>query len=975
MAQDDLARLGIQVDSAGVATARGRLQAFKRAGGRAERATDRLTRSTTRLNSVMGRLRGTVGRLGALFAAGFGIVALTRTLANFAQEMSTVSAITQASATEFISLREEAKRLGATTRFSASQAAAGMTFLARAGFTVSQVLASVNDTLLLAQAGALDLATAADIASNILKGFRLEAEETARVVDVLALTANSSNTNIVQLGAAMSFLAPAAAAVGIEVEEAAAAVGVLSDAGIQATRAGTGMRQIFIQLLNPTGKARAELERLGLAVKDINVETRGLVPVLKTLRDAQIGLSQSANLVGARQSASLLVLVQSIERLEQLTAANKEAEGTARRVADVMDDNLNGALLATKSAIEALVIAFGDLGTESALTGAFNALADALRAVAAVLPEILLGAKAAGAALAIAFSVKIALSIWATVRAAVALQLALGATSLSAAAFGAAVVGATRAVRAFTLALARNPLGLIAIGIAAVVTSLTIYNRKMSDAAVATREYREALNGANKSLEAANKLTGEAAVGLQRESIERFGATRAILAENLALKQLIITRQEETLNQLFPELGGNTRTQDLSTVKGLSGADERIAAGFINTLERLRNEADLTVMEMTELDSAIIILKKEFKEANLVAAVLAEIMEEEAAAADKATTASDKLKDSFNALISSLEPAAQAQRDYITGLDLILQAENAGLIDRERSIELFGKLREATNAARFPIIAMELALEEERRQVQMTNDEREIHVRLLKLENDARAQGRILTDAQREAFERELTAIQNLRKARILDETATKDRIQREIEKSRTAAQQSEQQVKQVGDAFKQSFGEALKDIRNVTGALSALNDKLFDLAANKIFDDLFGDFFGGGNGRSGGFNFGKIFSFLGFGGGANVGFDTSQLLVGHGGGLVDQLPRYHQGRSPLKQNEQFAVLKDSEEVLTEDNDRHIKNAGKRRRRDGGNTFIFQMPAGTDPDQMKRSAGQFASRINRAIRTGSQRVD
>ena len=243
-------------------------------------------------------LRRTLGLLGGALV----LTSSIRTLASFSQEMSTVAAVTSATGKEFDDLKARAIDLGITTRFSATQAAEGMTFLARAGFETNEVLASIGSTLQLAQAGALDLGRAADIASNVLKGFNLQADETTRIVDVLVLSANSANTNVEQLGAAMSFLAPAAVAVGVSVEQASAAVGALSDAGVQATRAGTSLRQIFIKLLDTTPKAQKVIAQLGLTTEDLNITQRGLIPVLEDLAAANLSLEQAAALVGARQA-------------------------------------------------------------------------------------------------------------------------------------------------------------------------------------------------------------------------------------------------------------------------------------------------------------------------------------------------------------------------------------------------------------------------------------------------------------------------------------------------------------------------------------------------------------------------------------------------------------------------------------------------------------------------------------------------
>ena len=200
--------------------------------------------------------------LGALAAVGIaqGIAQGTRLLADFSQTMSTVRGVANATEEQFGALRDEAKRLGETTRFSASEAAEGMLFLSRAGFTAEESMASIGDTLKLAQVGALDLGTAADIASNVLAGFRGDTSQLASVIDVLAKAANSSNTNVQQLGQGLKFVAPVAAGLGVSIEETSAAIGTLSDAGLQATLAGTGLRKIMATLERRSEEHTSELQ-------------------------------------------------------------------------------------------------------------------------------------------------------------------------------------------------------------------------------------------------------------------------------------------------------------------------------------------------------------------------------------------------------------------------------------------------------------------------------------------------------------------------------------------------------------------------------------------------------------------------------------------------------------------------------------------------------------------------------------------
>lgn len=372
---------------------------------------------------------------------------LTKTLAEFSQSMSTVKAITQATGGEFDELRDKAKDLGSTTRFAASEAADGMVFLARAGFEANEVLATITGTLQLAQAGGLELASAADIASNVLQGFRLEVAETARVVDVLALAANSSNTDVFQLGDALKFVAPIAAGVGVTIEETTAAIGALSNAGLQASSAGTGLRRVLSELESPSSKTIKLLRIMKVDTDEVKISQVGLTAALDRLREAGIDTGQALELFGDRGGPAFEVLSSSIADVKRMTQELKNAEGTAKRIAETMDENLNGALFAVKSAFEAVIIAAGDFGAESLLTGSMRALAGALRALATNIDDVItvLGL------LATAF---------------IALKLP---------AITAGVIGLGVAVQqlGFTLLfLAANPVILVGAAIAAVVTTL-----------------------------------------------------------------------------------------------------------------------------------------------------------------------------------------------------------------------------------------------------------------------------------------------------------------------------------------------------------------------------------------------------------------------------------------------------------------------------------------------------------------------
>ena len=491
----------------------------------ATRGSRQVENRLNRVGDAATRVQRLIGRAFAFAGIGLGLNSVITTLANFEQQMSTVRAITGATEGQFRALRLEAQRLGSTTRFSASEAAEGMQFLARAGFDVDQVLASINDTLLLAQAGALDLASAADIASNILTGFRLQAEQAGRVVDVLALASNSANTNVFQLGEAMKFVAPVAAGLGVSLEEAAAAISALSDSGLQGSLAGTGLRRVLAELESPTSKTAGLLADLGVATDDVRVSQVGLTTALERLRDAGVDTGLALQIFGDRGGPAFEVMSNAIPRIVELTGALGDAEGTAARIAATMDDNLNGALLSVKSAAEGLVIAFGDAGGTGGLTSAALAVASALRFLGTTL--ILVTALEALAVVILVRLVGVAMVAFRAQLFAIALAFQTG--TLAAFAFS----GALGVLRTVMLAIAANPITavFVALGTVAVVLSTMETNTEKVSRVTST------LEGQVKSLRDLYANTGDEIADL-REDIEGITLTEALTTQTEATRLL-----------------------------------------------------------------------------------------------------------------------------------------------------------------------------------------------------------------------------------------------------------------------------------------------------------------------------------------------------------------------------------------------------------------------------------------------------
>lgn len=368
---NETARLIIRVDSDGVTRARNELGRYTKDASGAERATDGLMNSFKRL----------LGPILTITAAIQGFRKATEIIGGFEESMSGVKAVTQATEEEFTRLVATARKLGAETRYSATEAAKGMAFLGQAGFTTDQIIAAMPGTLNLATAGALGLADAADIASNILSGFNLSATEASRVSDILAMAAAASNTNVFQLGDGMKYVAPIAASMGKSIEETAAAIGILSNAGLQGSMAGTGLRQVLSSLASPTKEAVDILEAYGVKIDEVNPATNSLSVVLARLAKASLGAGDALQIFGDRGAPALLALTSQTKAFEELSTKIENSQGAAKEMAAIMGNNLRGDFKELESAVEELVLKMGDAGLLQILRDGTVAVTDFVRAI------------------------------------------------------------------------------------------------------------------------------------------------------------------------------------------------------------------------------------------------------------------------------------------------------------------------------------------------------------------------------------------------------------------------------------------------------------------------------------------------------------------------------------------------------------------------------------------------------------------
>ncbi|MEK5107213.1 phage tail tape measure protein [Cytobacillus sp. FSL K6-0129] len=313
----------------------------------------------------IGAMGAAVTGLGVIAVAGFG--AAVKTAADFESSMSRVGALSGASSAELEKLTAAAKEAGETTAWSASQSAEALQYLALAGWDTNEMIAGLPGMLNLASAGALDLATAADITSDMMSMFGIEADKAGHVADVFAKASTSANTDVQQLGEALKYLGANASALGWDIHESSAAIMALADSGVKGSMAGQAFATSLGRLAQPTAKMQKLMEKLNIDFFDTEGNMKSLPEVVGVLEDSLAGMTAQqrsaalTTLFGAEAFKHWQILInRGSDDLEKMTASLEKSGGTAEEVANKQLENLNGQLTILKSGLEAAAISIGE---------------------------------------------------------------------------------------------------------------------------------------------------------------------------------------------------------------------------------------------------------------------------------------------------------------------------------------------------------------------------------------------------------------------------------------------------------------------------------------------------------------------------------------------------------------------------------------------------------------------------------------
>ncbi|MST25591.1 phage tail tape measure protein [Staphylococcus aureus] len=290
-------------------------------------------------------------------------VAAAKVGGDFEAQMSRVKAISGATGDTFEQMKQQAIDLGAKTAFSAKESAAGMENLASAGFSAQEIMKAMPGLLDLAAVSGGDVALASENTATALRGFGLEASEAGHVADVFARAAADTNAEVGDMGEALKYVAPVANSMGISLEETAAAIGIMSDAGIKGSQAGTTLRGALSRLARPTKAMQDTMDNLGVSFYDADGKMKPLKTQVELLKKAFEGLTpeQQQNalvtLYGQESLSGMMALIdKGPDSLGKLTKSLKDSDGAADDMARTMQDNMNSSIEQMFGAFESAAI-------------------------------------------------------------------------------------------------------------------------------------------------------------------------------------------------------------------------------------------------------------------------------------------------------------------------------------------------------------------------------------------------------------------------------------------------------------------------------------------------------------------------------------------------------------------------------------------------------------------------------------------
>ena len=319
------------------------------------------------IRKVAGAVTSPLMAAGASLSAGAMVGSSVKTFAGFESTMSQVKAVSGATEAQFEKLTAKAKEMGATTKFTAQEAGEAFNYMAMAGWKPNQMLSGISGIMNLAAASGEDLGTTSDIVTDALTAFGMKASEAGHFSDVLAQASSNANTDVSTMGESFKYVAPVAGALGYKVEDTSLALGLMANASIKGSMAGTSLKTSLANMAHPTKAMAAAMDKYGISLTDSEGGMKSLTGVMENLRSSLGGLSETeqtaaaSTIFGKEAMAGMLAIVNaSADDWDKLSEAVNHADGASQRMADTMLDNLSGKFTLFQSALDGVKISLGE---------------------------------------------------------------------------------------------------------------------------------------------------------------------------------------------------------------------------------------------------------------------------------------------------------------------------------------------------------------------------------------------------------------------------------------------------------------------------------------------------------------------------------------------------------------------------------------------------------------------------------------
>lgn len=322
--------------------------------------------ATTPVRTLLNLLKNPLLQAGAFFGVSLGLTDTINTQKDFEAAMSQVQAVSGADSDELEQLTKKAEEMGATTKFTATDSAEAMNYMAMAGWKTEDMLDGITGIMNLAAAANEDLGTTSDIVTDALTAFGLSASDSGHFADVLAQASANANTNVSMLGESFKYVAPVAGAMKYSVEDVSLALGLMANANVKGSQAGTSLKTSIANMAAPTDKMQGAMDKYGISLTKRNGEMKSFKEVLDMLRANLGGLSETeqtaaaSTIFGKEAMAGMLAIINaSTEDYEKLTRAIYNADGATEKMANTQLDNLSGSITLLQSAVDGVKISFG----------------------------------------------------------------------------------------------------------------------------------------------------------------------------------------------------------------------------------------------------------------------------------------------------------------------------------------------------------------------------------------------------------------------------------------------------------------------------------------------------------------------------------------------------------------------------------------------------------------------------------------